>query len=349
MKSKDFFHRKRLLPKRPLSHTDEAEEGLGELAQAPLQERSDERTVTSPQVTREAPRWLPQEPSRQTEDPGAAIFDRPTIVPQVSPEVLAARAMQQQTESETATTARAPRLPSEPSDDDLDQEMRVTLSTDDLPVGEQALFAAHRSAHHAVNPPPQTTIKRDAPQSGPHSGPHSDPARSLRTSDPAESGGSALGFVDSLPRATAQPPAMDKGPRSPHAPSPTATALSLSDMYAVGDFSGALQEAERRLMTNPTDGEALRCAQDCRRVLVKMQLARLGSLQQVVHLAVPPERLQWLTIDHRAGFFLSLVDGRSTLEDLLDICGMPRLEALHLFVELNDQGIIDLRPIGSRR
>lgn len=347
MKSKDFFHRKRLLPKRTPSSAPDA--------------RSSKPGPTSPEQAKAT--LNDAEDSTRTDldevldsdgEAVAAVFDRPTIVPHVSPDILAARAMQQQAEAERATTTRAPRRQSEPCEDDennSDLDSRVTLATDDVPFGEQALVHAHRSVHHAINPQPNPPIRKHVSSPSHVSATsiaHFDLSRAPRSSDPAESGASALGFVDSIPRTTGHPPALDES-RKPNQPALAAKTQSLTDMYAVGNFSGALQEAERRLAVDPSDPEALRYAQDCRRVLVKMQLTRLGSLQQIVHLAVPAERLQWLSIDHRAGFLLSLVDGCSTLDDLLDICGMPRLEALHLFAELNDQGVILLKPLASRR
>ena len=38
---------------------------------------------------------------------------------------------------------------------------------------------------------------------------------------------------------------------------------------------------------------------------------------------VAREQLRWLSIDHRAGFLLSHVDGVSSLEMILDVSGMP--------------------------
>jgi hypothetical protein len=40
---------------------------------------------------------------------------------------------------------------------------------------------------------------------------------------------------------------------------------------------------------------------------------------------------------------LSLVDGASSVETLLDICGMPRAEALATLIALLTQGILELR------
>jgi hypothetical protein len=73
-----------------------------------------------------------------------------------------------------------------------------------------------------------------------------------------------------------------------------------------------------------------------------MYLARLGSPTQVVRVAVPSDQIRWLSLDHRAGFLLSLIDGRSTIEEILDISGMPRLDALRILYGLLDQRAIAL-------
>jgi hypothetical protein len=73
-----------------------------------------------------------------------------------------------------------------------------------------------------------------------------------------------------------------------------------------------------------------------------MYSARLGSLDQRVTVAVPSDQIRWLTLDHRAGFLLSLVDGGITVDQILDISGMPRLDALRIMYQLLDQRVISL-------
>jgi|GEM_PF-1827368 len=48
-----------------------------------------------------------------------------------------------------------------------------------------------------------------------------------------------------------------------------------------------------------------------------------------------------LPIDHRAGFLLAHVDGMQTLEEILDICAMPPVEALDLISNLREMGVIE--------
>jgi hypothetical protein len=61
-----------------------------------------------------------------------------------------------------------------------------------------------------------------------------------------------------------------------------------------------------------------------------------------VRVAVPSDQIRWLSLDHRAGFVLSLIDGSSTVEELLDISGMNRLDALRILYTLYDQRVVAL-------
>ncbi len=115
---------------------------------------------------------------------------------------------------------------------------------------------------------------------------------------------------------------------------------TMKDRYAMGDFSGALEIAEGLLSADPSDLEAQRYATSCRDVLTQMYLSRLGGLDQIISVVLPPEELRWLNLDHRAGFLLSLVDGVSTIEELLDISGMSRLDALRILATLREQRAI---------
>jgi len=124
---------------------------------------------------------------------------------------------------------------------------------------------------------------------------------------------------------------------------PAREQADMKDRYAMGDFTGALVIAEGILESNPADAEARLCAEKCREVLTQMYSARLGPHSQTVSVAIPNDEIRWLSLDHRAGFLLSLVDGSLTLEEILDISGMPKLEALRLMFTLFDQHVIRLK------
>jgi hypothetical protein len=114
----------------------------------------------------------------------------------------------------------------------------------------------------------------------------------------------------------------------------------MEELYALDDLTGALRHAELILGRIPEHEQALRCAANCRQRLVQLYSSKIGRLDRVVVQALGDSQLRWLGLDHRSGFLLSRVDGISTLEELLDICGMPRLEALKTLADLLDRGAI---------
>lgn len=70
---------------------------------------------------------------------------------------------------------------------------------------------------------------------------------------------------------------------------------------------------------------------------------RLGSLAGVPTLRLRPEEYRALSLDPSAGFLVANMDGICTIEVLLDVAGMPRLEALRILVGLLEEDIIELR------
>jgi hypothetical protein len=108
----------------------------------------------------------------------------------------------------------------------------------------------------------------------------------------------------------------------------------IAERFALGDFAGALRAAELRLGEEPGDENARRYAKTSRERLEARYTTRIGSVDDIFNLAVPAAKVKWLGLDPQAGFLLSLVDGQTTVAEVLDLCGMGRLEALRLFTEL---------------
>jgi hypothetical protein len=69
-------------------------------------------------------------------------------------------------------------------------------------------------------------------------------------------------------------------------------------------------------------------------------VARPEVLGAVPRLAVSKEVLVTLSLNHRAGFIVSFVDGSYTVEMILDACAMQREEALAILGELISRGIV---------
>ncbi|HET9959377.1 MAG TPA: hypothetical protein VFQ61_33030 [Polyangiaceae bacterium] len=254
-------------------------------------------------------------------------FDRVTAIPEMPPELFAKQVMEAAAAAETAIPQPATEPP--------------PVSVPRAPSIPFELATSERASPIDVGPP-------------------SAPPHSVRQARALAARGAEAGGRDLL----SDPGALSSKP----APSPRGMALDLdlnglevsldkgfardedpalrelADRHAMGDFSGALVLAEGVLETQPDHPEALRYAKNCRDVLTSMYTARLGPLNQLVRVVIPTEQIRWLSLDHRAGFLLSLVDGISTLEEILDISGMPRLDALRIMYSLREERVITLSP-----
>ncbi len=291
-------------------------------------------------------------PRLELDDPmSESAFDRVTAIPELPSEVFAKQVMSEQPKS--APPEQVPHLASEPP--------VVEVRPLD-PMGMQQAPRAGRAVSlvDVQVPPPVHSV----------SSPSSATARPGRNT--ALHGGEPTGLelMEMSPPAPAtsrspSPSQFGRDPRDPVleldlgevarsgppppvlVPSAPASArdteiTEMKDRYAMGDFTGALVVAEGLLEVNPDDIDAQRYAQSCRDVLTQMYSARLGALTQHVRVAVPGDQIRWLSLDHRAGFVLSLIDGSSTVEELLDISGMNRLDALRIIYTLFDQRVIAL-------
>lgn len=117
----------------------------------------------------------------------------------------------------------------------------------------------------------------------------------------------------------------------------------MRERFSLGDYTGALEMSELILAEEPDHVDAAECGENCRTVLENMYAARLGPLERVPVVLVPRAQMRWLSMDHRAGFVLSLIDGSSSFDMILDVSGMPKLDALRILHELVQQKIVSFR------
>jgi hypothetical protein len=117
----------------------------------------------------------------------------------------------------------------------------------------------------------------------------------------------------------------------------------MRDAFAEGDYELSLQAAQQVLAALPSNPDALSYARTCERLLEKRHVDRIGHLDAVPVLAVDAEQVRWLALDHREGFVLSLVDGVTTVEELIDISGLGRVDLLKTVGGLLEAEVIRLR------
>jgi hypothetical protein len=127
-----------------------------------------------------------------------------------------------------------------------------------------------------------------------------------------------------------------------HRTPPAETMSAIEARIAAGDYGRALMLAESALAAHPGDPTLTRHAEGCRERMYRRYVERLGAGDHVPRLAMQRSALTGLQLDHRAGFLLSCVDGVSTVEEIIDVSAMPRLDAVRILHELMQEGVIEM-------
>jgi hypothetical protein len=143
--------------------------------------------------------------------------------------------------------------------------------------------------------------------------------------------------VSSRPPRSAPPPLPESASKIPpsRAAADNAFAESMLERLAASDYQGALLAADALLEYRPRDQDALDCAQMARTELRKLYVGRLGSLEAVPHVAMGPDAIFSLkSLDFRAGYLLSRVDGVASIHEIVEGGSLPSLEALGILSEL---------------
>jgi hypothetical protein len=115
---------------------------------------------------------------------------------------------------------------------------------------------------------------------------------------------------------------------------------SARELFALGDFTGSLEAIERILKVEPEHAEARDYLAQNEATLIAMYESKLGPPGAIPRLAIQPEEVMWLSLDHRAGFLLAQIDGTVSYEDLFAVSGLPRLDTARILAALLAQGVI---------
>ncbi len=114
-------------------------------------------------------------------------------------------------------------------------------------------------------------------------------------------------------------------------------------LHAGGEHERALFLVTRLLELTPSHAEASALAGACRVAIERACVAAIGSPGDVLVSKVSPSELRRFALDPVAGFLFSRIDGATTVEEVLDICGLPRAEALRHLANLRSRGIVGVR------
>jgi tetratricopeptide (TPR) repeat protein len=112
------------------------------------------------------------------------------------------------------------------------------------------------------------------------------------------------------------------------------------ELFQLGDFSGSLELIEKILQVDPDHREAREYLRQNEATLIAMYESKLGPTAGVPRLAIQPEEIMWLNLDHRAGFLLAQIDGVVDYDSLFALSGLPRLDTARILANLIADGVI---------
>ncbi len=125
------------------------------------------------------------------------------------------------------------------------------------------------------------------------------------------------------------------------APQPT-TIGEARRLFEDGRPEEALFMLARLLELAPLHAEANALSKACSEALEHECLMAIGSGSAVLTVALSPGELKRFGLDNVSGFLLSLIDGRTDVETLVDLSGLSRLLALRHLRALVVRGIIEV-------
>ena len=114
----------------------------------------------------------------------------------------------------------------------------------------------------------------------------------------------------------------------------------MRECFLLEDYEGALVMADLILAMQPDNAAAREYQANCRAALQDVYAFRLAPLGRVPRLVRQPAAAEALSVDHRVGFVVSFIDGASTIDSIVDACGMPKSDALRILHDLVQLGVV---------
>ncbi len=122
---------------------------------------------------------------------------------------------------------------------------------------------------------------------------------------------------------------------------------SLADTAAAHLDSGEWLEGLEALVAYtdkcPDDLEAQARLELVRSYLHATNRDRVGDGNGIPKVALGPDEVLRFNLPANAGFVLSMIDGHTSVSDLMALTGMDPFDALHVFTRLLDTGIVEVR------
>ncbi|HEY3801421.1 MAG TPA: hypothetical protein VGL61_02405 [Kofleriaceae bacterium] len=116
--------------------------------------------------------------------------------------------------------------------------------------------------------------------------------------------------------------------------------MRAAEWNASGDLDRAVTAVDLALSEDPTSALAQKLVHRNREAIMNVFQSYLGDLDRQPQLAKPLHELASSPIGPRAAFLLSRIDGMLSIDEILDVSGMPRLEAYRHLCQLFLRGIL---------
>jgi hypothetical protein len=116
-------------------------------------------------------------------------------------------------------------------------------------------------------------------------------------------------------------------------------------LIAAGGHGDALELLETRISQDAADLEAQALTDLVRSHLFHVHRERVSDGSAVPGVRLGPDEILKFNLPANAGFVLSMIDGVTSVDDLVTLSGMDPFEALHLLVKLMDVGIVDTMEV----
>jgi hypothetical protein len=125
--------------------------------------------------------------------------------------------------------------------------------------------------------------------------------------------------------------------------------VAMRECFSWGDYAGALTLADLVLASQPHNLVAREFRANCRATLEDVYAFQLGPLDRIPVVIRQRAAAGNRVVDERAEVLLSFIDRQSTLGAIIEVCGLPTLDALRILHDLVRRGIVGFpSALGSR-
>lgn len=124
------------------------------------------------------------------------------------------------------------------------------------------------------------------------------------------------------------------------AKTPRNHSIQVAVLMAEGNLEEALGHARVLLSEPDPSAQVSEWKVECERLLTARYMARVGGPRALLEVRSTPAEQARLPLSPAAAFLLTLVDGYTTVDEILDISGFGRLEALRDLARLVESGAV---------